>query len=104
MCTCALIIAGITVLPVRSTCAAPAGTATAPFRPTAVMRPFCTTKAPFSIGGRAIADDQPRAFVHRGAAGRLRKCDRGCEGDERDGGARRAALQHGRGRRKSSHD
>src|SRR4051794_20088554 len=53
MCTWALISAGIIVLPVRSTWVAPAGTATWPLRPTAVMRPFCTTTAPSSIGTRA---------------------------------------------------
>src|SRR5262245_3948254 len=41
---------GITVLPVRSTWAVLAGTVTASFRPIAVMRPFCTTNAPLSIG------------------------------------------------------
>src|SRR5436309_2021422 len=47
---CASTIAGITVLPVRSTRRAPAGTASAPLRPTAVMRLPSTTKAESSIG------------------------------------------------------
>src|SRR5262245_17881597 len=53
MCTCALIIAGITVLPARSTRTAPRGGLTSSLRPTAVMRPFSTTSAPASIGGAA---------------------------------------------------
>ena len=44
---------GITVLPVRSMCIAPAGAVTAPLRPIAVMRPFSTTNALLSIGALA---------------------------------------------------
>src|SRR5437764_688877 len=53
MWTWTLFSAGITVRPVRSTRAAPAGAATAPFCPTAVIRPSRTTNAPFSIGALA---------------------------------------------------
>ena len=42
--------AGITVLPVRSTRAAPAGACTSPLRPTRVNRAFSTRNAEFSIG------------------------------------------------------
>src|SRR5262245_24998804 len=51
MWTCTLIIAGITVLPARSTRAAPAGALTSPCRPTEVMRPLSTTTALFSMTG-----------------------------------------------------
>src|SRR6185295_6026615 len=49
MCTWALIIAGITVLPRRSTRDAADGVVIFPEGPTAVMRPFWTTKAPDSM-------------------------------------------------------
>src|SRR5436190_1923761 len=51
MCTCTLTNAGITVLPERSTCCAPLGGVMLDCLPMAAMRPFCTTNAPFSIGG-----------------------------------------------------
>src|SRR5579862_833305 len=44
------IIAGMTVFPVKSTCAAPAGTCNWPRRPTRVNKLFSTRKAEFSIG------------------------------------------------------
>ena len=44
------IIVGMTVLPVRSTRAAPAGTRTSPLRPTCVNRLFSTMNAEFSMG------------------------------------------------------
>jgi hypothetical protein len=46
-------IAGITVLPVRSTLEAPSGRETSPLRPTRVNVPPSTTKAEFSIGAPA---------------------------------------------------
>jgi hypothetical protein len=54
MWTCALIIAGITVLPVRVTRAAPGGAAIAPRRPAATIAPLETTKALSSIGTRPL--------------------------------------------------
>ena len=42
--------AGITVLPLSSTRAAPGGTITSPRRPTAVMRPLSTTTVESAIG------------------------------------------------------
>src|ERR1700735_385788 len=53
MCMCTLLNVGMTVLPVRSTRTAPAGALTAPRTPTAVIRPFSTTNAPFSMGALA---------------------------------------------------
>src|SRR5713101_1402400 len=50
MCVCVSTIAGMTVLPVRSTRAAPAGTFTCPRLPTCVKRLFATMKAEFSMG------------------------------------------------------
>jgi hypothetical protein len=47
---CRSVMVGITVLPVRSTCVAPAGTCSSPRRPTRVNRPFSTVKAELSIG------------------------------------------------------
>src|SRR5262245_54210862 len=50
MCECASISAGMTVLPLRSTRAAPGGAATSPFRPTRLNLLFSTRNAAFSIG------------------------------------------------------
>ena len=47
---CVSIIAGMTVLPARSTRAAPAGTCTSPALPTWVKRPLSTMNAAFSMG------------------------------------------------------
>src|SRR5579871_608589 len=46
---CRSTLAGITVLPVRSTRLAPGGTASSPFRPTAVNCVSATTNAEFSM-------------------------------------------------------
>src|SRR5262245_9992366 len=58
---CALTIAGITVLPARSTRTAFAGTLTAPRSRTSVTRPFWTTREPRSSGARP-ALTMTRAF------------------------------------------
>src|SRR5512143_3520148 len=49
-CVCVSTSAGITVFPVRSTRAAPAGAATFPLRPTAVILAFSIRNAEFSMG------------------------------------------------------
>ena len=48
---CASMMPGMTVLPVRSTRAAPSGACTSPRRPTEVNLPSCTTNAESSMGG-----------------------------------------------------
>src|ERR1700687_4415196 len=70
---CTLFIAGMTVLPVRSTRVVPVGAVTAPLLPTAVMRPFWTTKAPLSIGALASPMTR-RAPWYRTALDEPRDC------------------------------
>ena len=62
---CKSTFAGMTVLPVRLTRAAPAGTRNSPSRPTPVNRSFWTMNKCGVLDGRAaVADDQPRSFEH----------------------------------------
>src|SRR5689334_9569152 len=75
MCTCAFTIAGITVLPVRSTRAAPRGAIASArsFAPTFVTRPFSTTNALDSTTVPSPTRSRAPAYTTGGDA------PRGCE-------------------------